>query len=155
MRTTVILSAALLHMLAVPALAQQQRPQVSVSPDDVVLRYVAEGHMRLNDDPSKDARFFMLDVAYNLKLWHMGLTRTVTCNGLEYPVRALQVEGVHVYDGGAKATVYYGAEFEPQAGMRGKADEICKSGSLILPLERLSDNDWYVPAWGLRMVKRR
>ncbi len=155
-----LLTAALVAMFIAPAALAQQggRPTISiaVTQDDVAPRYIAEGHQKLRGVPNVEPNFFLLDMAYNLKLWHLAMGRTVTCNGQEYPVRSIQVEGLHVHDGGAKAVLYYGAEFDVTGRPAGGAkDEICRSGSLMLPMEKLADEEWYVPSWGLRLVKRR
>jgi len=91
--------------------------------------------------------WFPLDIAYNLKVWH--LDHRVACEGLDRPVRSLAVEGVHAYEAGRRAVVYYVVTLaeDPQ--------QACAGGRLQLELHRLVDGEWYAPEWGRRLVKRR
>ncbi len=160
MRSVVLIaSAVFLASASAAALAQGLRPAITVGPGDIQQRYLVERGRPLKDDPLARGTFqsdFLVDIAYNLKLWHFppergGAGRTVECNGLQHVVKEIRVEGLHVYEGGARGIVYYGADFFPiqEAGAMG-----CTGGSLMLPLQRLSDGEWFAPDWGYRLVKR-
>ena len=148
------------------ALAQSNfRPGhgIAATIEDVKPHYLLEGHPPLDTDFLSRTSFqksFMLDMAYNLKLWHFpqergGLGRTVTCNGFEQQVVKLAVEGIHVHDGGARAIVYYSVDFAPVPPSQQTGTPACSGGSLMLPLQRFSDGEWFAPDWGYRLVRGR
>lgn len=159
---------------ATTAQSRGQAPQVPPSSvSDLARRYVAPDSRPLEirqatntnlvtglPNDASERRSIELDIAFNIKYWHIALGASMSCNQRLYDVSSIRLEAVHFYDQGSRATAYYTAQLRPQ-GIAGGAvpatdgDEGCREASAELIIVRLIDDELYAVDWGRRLVRRR